>query len=257
MEPFTAVSYNVRHAVLDDDENCWSNRRDGVISRLQDANPDIIALQECVGQQHTDIAVELPDYEWVGVADTPGTGEHNPIGYGPRLTLTEARTVWLSESGEPERVGWDAAFPRAATEAQFRDDAGKTEITAYSLHFDHRGERARLRSAGLLRRRIDSLPKTHSVILMGDCNATPGDPAYNRLVADGFDRQLIDSRELGKSRSGPATTHTDFEELRSGQRIDHIFVTQDVTVSTYTIDATKETDRYPSDHLPVVIEFRC
>jgi endonuclease/exonuclease/phosphatase family metal-dependent hydrolase len=92
---------------------------------------------------------------------------------------------------------------------------------------------------------------------MGDCNATPGDPAYNRLVADGFDRQLIDSRELGKSRSGPATTHTDFEELRSGQRIDHIFVTRDVTVSTYTIDATKETDRYPSDHLPVVIEFRC
>ena len=257
MGSFTAVSYNVRHAVLDDDENSWSNRRNGVVTRLKDADADIIALQECVGQQHTDIAAALPEYEWIGVADTPGTGEHNPIGYGSGLTLTEAKTVWLSKSGEPESVGWDAAYPRVATEARFRDAAGETEITAYSLHFDHRGRRARLRSADLLRRRVDSLPESHSVIVMGDCNATPDDPAYHRLVADGFDRQLTDARELGKSHSGPATTHTDFKNLRSGQRIDHIFVTPDVTVPQYDVDATKEADRYPSDHLPVTINFHC
>jgi endonuclease/exonuclease/phosphatase family metal-dependent hydrolase len=137
MAPLRVVTYNVRHAVLDDGQDAWDRRRDGVVERLRASDPDVIALQECAGEQQKELAAALSPYEWVGVAETPGSGEHNPVGIGPRLSLADATTDWLSESGDTGSVGWDAAYPRVLTTTLLEDRQTGCALAVYNTHFDH------------------------------------------------------------------------------------------------------------------------
>jgi endonuclease/exonuclease/phosphatase family metal-dependent hydrolase len=242
----TVVTYNVRHAVLDDGVDAWDRRRERVVGRLRAAEPDLIALQECAGDQHADLAAALPEYEWVGVAADPGSGEHNPVGVGPRLSAVDWGTEWLSESGRPGTTGWDASYPRVLTTVHLRDPESGRRLTAFNTHFE---------SAGRLRERIDGLPDDRPAVAAGDFNAEAGTDAYERLLDGAFRRPLVDARAAAGSVSGPATTLTDFTDLRPGRRVDHVLLTADCDVGRYAVDATTVDGRYPSDHLPVVVEF--
>jgi endonuclease/exonuclease/phosphatase family metal-dependent hydrolase len=253
MDPLTVTTYNVRHAVLDEEPDTWERRQAGVAERLRAADPDVVGLQESAGDQQADVAAALPAYSWVGVADEPGTGEHNPIGYGPRLTLLDAGTTWLSESGSPGSVGWDAAYTRVLTEARFQDEATGLRFTAYNTHFDHVGTRARRESAGLLRERIDT--QEGPVVVLGDLNTGTGRAAYDRLVNGDFRRPLADARHRAAAVDGPATTLTDFAELREDRRVDHVLVTPEFDVLAVTVDDARFEGRFPSDHLPVVADL--
>jgi len=112
---FVAVSHNVRHQVLDDGRDAWENRRDGVVEQLRSVSPDILGLQESTGRQQRDIERALDGYEWDGVADEPGSGEHNPVGVGRRFVHRDGHTEWLSATPEERSVGWDGAYPRVLT----------------------------------------------------------------------------------------------------------------------------------------------
>ncbi|MXR50263.1 endonuclease [Halovenus sp. WSH3] len=255
MDPVTVLSYNVRHAVLDDDEHAWRLRRDGVAERVRAAEPDILGVQECTGEQHEQLAADLPGYEWVGVAAEPGSGEHTPIGYADSWKCERTETIWLSESGDPGSVGWDAEYPRVLTTATLRRPANGAVLTVVNTHFDHVGERARLESARLARERIDALPADRPAVLLGDFNAEPGSEPYESLIGDGFDRALRDARIAARERAGPATTLTDFESSRE-RIVDHVFVTAEWQVDRYAVDDTRHEGAYPSDHLPVVVSLK-
>jgi endonuclease/exonuclease/phosphatase family metal-dependent hydrolase len=252
MKTVTGMTYNVRHAVLDDGENAWENRREGVSERIQTAAPDIVSVQECTGDQHTELAADLPAYEWVGVADDPGSGEHTPIGYDDSWECERTKTVWLSESGAVASVGWDAEYPRVLTKATFRSRTDGTILTVFNTHFDHIGEQAQIESARLVRREIDSIPMERPAIALGDFNVEPGTKAYDTLVSDEFDRNLLDARTAAKETAGPTTTVTDFDS--PGTRVlDHVLVTDGWHIRQYSVDDTKVNGTYPSDHLPVVV----
>lgn len=253
MRTVTIGTYNVRHAVLDDDEYTWDQRREGVVERIEQASPEIVGLQECTGDQHAELARMIPGYDFVGVADNPGSGEHNPIGYGPDWDCEDSETIWLSESGVPESVGWDAAYPRVLTRATFRNRADDRRLTVLNTHFDHIGRQARLESARSARNEVDAVPGEQPAILLGDFNTEPGAPAYTKLLANDYQRSLRDARAVAEQVAGPATTLTDFESLRPDRQVDHIFVTAGWAVSEYRVDATKTNGQYPSDHLPVII----
>jgi endonuclease/exonuclease/phosphatase family metal-dependent hydrolase len=250
-------TYNVRHAVLDDEDHAWQARREGVVERIERAALDVVGVQECTGAQHTELADALPDYEWVGVADEPGSGEHDPIGYGPAWDCEASETVWLSETGEPGSVGWDAAYPRVLTKATLRDRETDRMLTVFNTHFDHVGQQARLESARQVQSALEAIPGDRPAVLLGDLNTEPGAPAYEQLLAEDRGRALADARTLADQPAGPATTLTDFESIRPGRRIDHVFVTAEWTVGRYRVDATKTDGRYPSDHLPVLVALAC
>ncbi len=253
MEPLTVQTYNVRHAVIDDGVNAWERRRDGVIELIKAADPDVLGLQECEPRQHADLAAELPGYEWVGVADDPESGMNNPIAVGRRLAVRSVETVWLSESGDPGSVGWDAGYARVLTSARLRDRPTERDLVVSNTHFDHVGRRARLESAALLRERIDTLPDGRAVVAMGDFNTEPGGDAYERLLSGEPRRSLVDARNAASTTAGPETTLSDFTTLRAGRQVDHVLVTPDLSVERYLVDETAVDGRYPSDHLPVVV----
>lgn len=253
MESITVATYNVRHAALDEEGTEWERRRTGVANRLRQAEPDVVGVQECAGDQQTELAGALPAYDWAGVATSPGSGKHVPIGYRRDWRLLDTETNWLSETGTPGSVGWDAEYPRVLTEATLRHRPTGRSLTVYNTHFDHLGRRARRESAGLVREQLDSLPEGRPAVVLGDFNAEPGSPTYDRLLSDGGDRQLADARTSADTVTGPETTLTDFESLRPDRAVDHVFVTPELSVEAYRVDSTTENGRYPSDHLPVVV----
>ena len=254
MDPVTLMTYNVRHAILDDGTHSWPNRRGGVIERVRAADPDILGVQECTGEQQVELAAGLPEYEWVGVADEPGSGEHVPIGVRSPWEMLDAETTWLSESGDPGTVGWDAEYPRVVTMAVVRHQSGQ-RLTICNTHFDHVGKRARRESARLLRERVDARPPDQPVAVLGDFNAEPGSVPYEILTGPDFERELRDARTVASERTGPETTFTEFGPVADGRILDHVFVTTNLDVSRYSVDATAVDGEFPSDHLPVVVRL--
>lgn len=261
MSGFAVLTYNIRHRALDDGPNAWANRREAAAETIRALSPAVLALQESTGTQQADVERALPAYEYHGVADDPGSGEHNPIGVGRRFSTVGTDTEWLSETPTERSTGWDAAYPRVLTTVRLEDERGR-RLAVYNAHFDHRGPRAREQSARLIRRRIDALPVETEAVVLGDLNCRPGSAPYRVLSgAEAADtgptsRSLRDARRVADTADGPDTTVTDFEAPDPGRVLDHVFVTPGLAVETHRIDDRTVEGRYPSDHLPVVAGLR-
>lgn len=251
---FTLVSYNVRHQILDDGPDAWCHRRGAVLDHIQSVSPDVLGLQESTGDQQTDIEQAL-QYQWYGVAEEPGSGEHTPIGVGSRFAVQDAHLEWLSSTPAVQSVGWDAAYPRVLTRVSLNDRRTGRSLAVYNTHFDHKGPESRTRSARLTRERIDSMPADTEAVVLGDFNCQPGSQPYGILTADG-ERQLRDAQTVAATVEGPTTTVTDFTTLDPDRRLDHLFVTPGLSVDLYRIDDHTVDGRYPSDHLPVAAHVR-
>lgn len=261
MDPLRGLSFNVRYDNAGDGADNWAHRRRLVAGTIRYHAPDVVGVQEAMTHQLRELQVMLPEYDWVGdPRDTVAAGgEHTAIGYRTdRFDCAATDTFWLSETPrEPGSVGWDAAYPRVATWARVSDNAGET-LLVVNTHLDHRGERARQEGIDLVCRRLSDVVGDEPAVLMGDFNCTTGEPAYVRAAGHelGDGRTLRDTRDLATERHGPTTTRTDFHALVPEMGIDHVFVSDDVAVDTRAVCADRDDDRYPSDHLPVVVDCR-
>lgn len=252
--PLRAMSYNVRHAALDEDEDWTAHRREGVAATIRVRRPDVVALQEAGPTQLGDIAEHVPGYRWRGAGER--TGEYNPIGYRTdRLDLVDLEVRWLSETPDAATTGWDAAFPRVATVARLADRCGG-DVTLLSVHLDNQGETAAAESARLLRRWVAAVDGP--VILAGDLNGPPDGPAYDILTDGDTPRRLNDARVVAThGHHGPDATFTGYDPPPSGPRLDYLLVSDDVDVIQHaTCTDLDPAGRFPSDHLPVVADLR-
>jgi endonuclease/exonuclease/phosphatase family metal-dependent hydrolase len=226
----------------------------------------------------------LPKHKWFGVGRNDGKdgGEFTPIFYRPdRLELVEQKTFWLSPT--PDQVGsrgWDAALPRIATWGKFRfraeDEGEQAEFYIFNTHFDHMGVVARLESAKLLRAKVAEIAGDHPAILMGDFNCLPGSPPYQWLIGkeppppatNGVKAEPPPAADLPKDalldamlstrnpHHGPTTTWNGFKTLAPNRKIDHIFFRGPLTIEQHAILDDHWDGRFPSDHLPVMVEVR-
>lgn len=248
-----AATYNIRYSTLDSGPRAWPRRRDPVADAIALHRPDLIGLQECWLDQLPDIRRRLPEYEWVAYATRHG--EHTPIGYRPgRLALEDDGQVGLSSSGEPGSVGWDASMPRFCTWATFRDRVSDCEFDCQCVHLDHEGRLARRESARQVRARLGPRP----TVVLGDLNTYPHSGAYRILT-----RELSDARCVASRRFGPGGTFVGFggegveeDGPRDRQpRLDYVLV-DGFHVTRYAVSTVADaTGRYPSDHLPVVVDL--
>ena len=253
------MSFNVRLNIESDSLDAWPHRREAVAGLIRFYDPDVIGLQEPQRNQLDDLARALPGYTWFGEprADGGPRDEFSAVFYRPaRLELLDQDTFWLSETpAEPGSIGWDAAYPRIVTWGQFRDrDTGDT-LFVFNTHFDHEGETARAESARLLRHWVGEVAGS-PVVVTGDFNTTPDTEPYRILTADG-ESQLVDSREVtAEPPYGPDATWNGFDAIVPGHRIDFVFVGEGVRVLEHGILAeTRDGVRFPSDHLPVLVEL--
>ncbi|MCP9236112.1 glycerophosphodiester phosphodiesterase family protein [Lewinella sp. JB7] len=250
--PLEVMSYNIRLNVASDGENAWPNRREFLVSQVLFHAPDILGTQEVLPDQLAYLDRHLTPYAYLGVGrDGGNAGEYSALFYNRhKFTVAESGTFWLSPTPDAvASVGWDAALPRIVTYGRFRDRRNGHEFMAFNTHFDHRGEQARVESARLITRMMDSLNTDDlPVVLTGDLNLTPETEAIRTLTDS-----LVDAYATAPVRLGPAGTFTGFDHATPAERrIDYIMVSPGIRVRKFATLTDAVDGRYPSDHFAVV-----
>ncbi|MFY9151230.1 MAG: endonuclease/exonuclease/phosphatase family protein [Prolixibacteraceae bacterium] len=250
------MTYNIRFNNPDDGVNAWPKRSEQVAALIDFHDADIFGLQEALIGQIEDLQAQLPKMKWVGVGRDDGkkAGEYSPLFYdAEKYQALKHGWFWLSQTPEKPGLGWDAAYNRVCTWILLQTDKSNKKFMVFNTHFDHKGVQARSESAKLILRKIKELnPEKLPVILTGDFNLTPEQVPISLIM-----QELKDSRTISKNLPyGPVGTFNGFDFMSPlKDRIDYIFVSKQVEVKRYAVLSDSKDQRYPSDHLPVLVNL--
>ena len=251
-----AASLNLRHGRAWDGLHSWPLRRRAAARCLAGLGAEVVGLQEVYGFQQHYLARRLSSYAAVGAGRDDGRerGERCAVLYRPgRLELESWTVRWFSDTpGVPGSRDWGNPVARLVTLCRFIDRADGRRFGVADAHWDGASAASRLRGAEALLRWLDpSLPW----IVLGDLNATAGDPAVARLVAGGLRDTLA---HLGERGPG-AGTHHHWDGATDGTRIDYVLVSAEWEVLHAEIAhqlPQEGRSGLPSDHWPVVATLR-
>jgi endonuclease/exonuclease/phosphatase family metal-dependent hydrolase len=228
----------------------WDERLPLILADMAALQPDLLGLQEVVYvlQQDRLIGAAGPGrYEstrgWAGRPE-----------YGNALLVREPLVA-----AAPDRLDLDLA--RSAVRARIRLAGGATVLAVVThLHHVTADEAARDEQAGRLVDWLGSAGPTDAVVVVGDFNAEPVEPAYARMQAAGFR-----SAHLEANGSEPDVT---WPSGLSGPAIDtdgppgcldYIWVRGAITVESCRLafdrPAVGDPGLYPSDHLGLTAQL--
>jgi endonuclease/exonuclease/phosphatase family metal-dependent hydrolase len=170
-----------------------------------------------------------------------------------RFEILEDTTIWLSDTPEVPSIGWDAAYKRIITWAEVKDRNTGKIFYFFNTHFDHKGDIAKLESANLLNKKIVEITGETPAVVTGDLNFTPASKGYAILTKN----NLVDAQKAAEvDNSGLNVTFNGFQEqLEEGNKIDYIFIKNDIEVIKHQIIYDTINGRFPSDHMPVIAEI--
>lgn len=253
-EILNIMSYNIRLDVKSDGVNQWNNRKEGIVSLIEEERPDILGIQEALPNQIEYLSKQLDEYAMIGEGRDGGdNGEYSAIYYkNKKLRVLKSSTFWLSETPEKPSIGWDAALNRITTFGVFKIINSNKKIVIYNSHFDHKGKKARENSAEVILNHIkENNFLKNSIILMGDFNAIPTDTPIKLLSEN-----LEDSFNTFPIKK-PLGTFNAFDlSSKLPKRIDYIF-SKNIEVLEYKhIHKKLTTKLWPSDHLPIFISIK-
>ena len=250
------ITYNIRYNNPGDGVNAWPNRSKDVVALLDFHKADIFGLQEALIGQIEDIQAQMPNMKWVGVGRDDGkkAGEYSPLFYNSKkFNALKSGWFWLSETPEKPGLGWDAACNRVCTWLLLETEKKDQKFMVFNTHFDHMGTVARTESAKLILRKIKELnPANFPVILTGDFNLTPEQEPIGVIT-----KELKDARSISKNPPyGPTGTFNGFKfDSPLKDRIDYVFVNNQVEVKQYAVLSDSKDLHYFSDHLPVFVNL--
>ncbi len=251
------MTYNIRYDNPNDGENQWSKRKGFLSNQITYNDPDVFGIQEGLQHQVQYLDSIFIEYDYIGVGRDDGKtkGEYSAIFYNKeKLNILNEGTFWLSETPNEISVGWDASMERICTYGLFKNKKSSEQFWVFNAHFDHIGKKAREKSAALILQKITELNTNNlPVIVMGDFNLKP-DTKPIQL----FSKALNDTKQVSVSKPfGPTGTYNGFNFNKPvSDRIDYIFTSKEnIKVLKYTVLSDNVDCKYPSDHLPVIIEF--
>ena len=224
--------------------NIWGGRRlKDVAAFLKDANADVVGLQEVweirknekVINQAAKLA-EGMDYSYsfcpAFVFKTAGYTQGNAI--LSRYPIKGGACHLLSEESLYKRNA--ETEPRTAGEALIELPNGR-ELRILNVHlaFSHGLRPSKIRDIQM--HNLLPLLKTPHTILMGDFNVLPESPEIKNL------------NEIMKN-ADPVPIAPSWKRFRMASRLDHIFISKDLSETSCTIGASRA-----SDHFPVIAEI--
>lgn len=249
------MTFNIRFGTAPDGENSWPQRKELVLEVLRDYQPEILGMQEALREQLDEILEEFPHYASVGVGrEADGAGEYSPLVYDRnRFDVLQAETFWLSDTPAVRASKtWGNEITRICTWARLLNRTNNRVIRVFNTHWDHISQPARLKSGALIAEKLPAQTDSEPLIVMGDFNIGPLDPAREPFVKAGLRDSLAD---LFPDQAHAGTFHA-FSGKPTSDKIDAILVSQDWQVLSAEIVRTARDGRFPSDHFPVTATLR-
>lgn len=257
-DELTVMTYNLKFA-SPKPPNAWPVRRPLMREVIRRLGPDVFGTQEGLYPQLKDLAADLPEYDWIGTGRDGGSrGEFMAVFYRKeRFEPLAFDHFWLSDT--PEVIAsstWGNSNRRMVTWVKFLDRRTKREFYFWNTHFDHQVQIARVKSAKLVRERVEALDTTLPLILTGDFNAAAGThEAYKILTAGDF---FTDTWVTARERKGEGlNSFNSFKAVgRDGIRIDWILTRGGISANSAEIVTFSRDGQFPSDHCPVIAKLR-
>jgi len=248
------ITYNIRMNTTADGEHAWPYRKDDVAALFSFHRADIFCVQEALPEQMDDLAAAFPGftYEGVGRDDGKRQGEFSAVFYNhDRFEKLGGGTFWLSETPGECSFGWDAVCRRICSWVKLEDAVTGLQFYVFNTHFDHRGELAREESAQLILDKIEEIAGARGrVVLCGDFNLPPSAAPISLIRT-----KLKDAFRVSEVApyASVATYHGFSYDDPPGERIDYVFVTENVKVLRYGGLTDSRGRAFFSDHLPVLV----
>ena len=144
-------------------------------------------------------------------------------------------------------MGWDAVCMRTATWALMQHKASGKKFYYVNTHLDHVGVEARRKGLELIVERIASMnPEGYPMVLTGDFNVTPDDPALT-----GLDAKMKSARRFAAKTDNGVTYHA-WGKPENSAVIDHIYFSGFSSCPVFEVVTKPYMDRkFISDHYPV------
>jgi beta-glucosidase len=244
----TVVTLNLYH-----DKEAWPERRPAIVAALRELRPDVIALEEVIGNENVrnqaeSLAEELGYEHTFSSVDPVGS----PKRYGNAI-LTRHPVI---------RRGWKRLRPLddSRTAAYVRIALGDRAVNVYVTHLHNTPEGVSIRAQqvtdllAFVRETGGGAPS----IVAGDLNAESGSPELDAL-ADGF-VSSYDVLHPGADREpqAHATLNPHFFPA-DHRRIDHVYFERGRFApleSRIILNRANAAGRWPSDHFGLMTRVR-
>jgi endonuclease/exonuclease/phosphatase family metal-dependent hydrolase len=227
----------------------WPVRKHALRTAVEQAQPDILCVQEATPQQVAFLEETLPGHRRVGIGrDGPAGGEHCAI-YFSRQRFEEmgSNTFWLEEPIDQPRPGSALDVKRICTWVRLRDQKTSRTLRIYNTHL-YLTEAPRMTAVQVILPQIAAGDPADAVLLTADFNAAPN-VASRRLFTEA---KLMDSAELASS---PVRQPT-FQLYGIGmERLDAILIDSRWRVHNHLILKVKPGNTFPSDHFGVLADL--
>jgi endonuclease/exonuclease/phosphatase family metal-dependent hydrolase len=187
--------------------------------------------------------------------NNPGDGEHAwPNRKDDVINLLrfhQADIFCLQEALEGQVKEVDAACIRICSWVKLEERSTGRELMVFNTHFDHVGTLARKNAADLVIQKIGKMKGDSPVILCGDFNLPPESAPIEKIAANLNDAyRVTELPPHGATGTWSGFTYED----EQGDRIDYIFVSDDLRVKRYAALTDSRDGSFFSDHLPVFVE---
>lgn len=240
------MSYNI---TVNDPDHKWENRRDYILTDINNTQPDIIGFQEVSSKQYKWLKKKLKGYaSIITYRDNQTVSEACPVFYSTsKFMIIKSDTFWLSETPKVMSKDWDAACYRICTYVMLEKLSDGQRFTFYNTHLDHVSELARINGIKTILNKIEQ-NKDLFCIITGDFNANVKSQTYQIAT-----NKLTDTC-IAALDSKDGATFQNWGQNLDRLRIDYIFVLGDFMVNKFKIVDNTYNGEYASDHFAIYAE---
>lgn len=239
-ELYTVMSFNLLVA-----KESEPDRFNAALTQINEAEPDILGVQECSVLWYEFLCENLGDrYAVVGELNHKSTQMwRNAIFYRKdKFELVETKTQWLSATpGVSSRITNENQY-RILTYAVLRDVKTGATFAHCNTHMTiiEEAREAQFKVLVKLLEKID-----YPIVMTGDFNTRQGSAYYNKIT------------DFGLRSAHEMTSNYDPSHTVSSSSIDFCFVTPDsMGVVSHDVMEQSVNGVEPSDHNAVVVKFR-
>lgn len=218
-----------------------------ISSMLEEYTPDIIGVQELTDSMFPYLKDILNKYSIFGESrHSLLSDEYSSILFSKdKYELLDGKTLWLSNTTTKKGSKYLLSqFPRIVTYVYLKDKETNKTFTVFNTHLDANFPFIRTKQAIILSKIIHKYQQGNFTLLCGDFNCTRLSPALcllNKRLKD------LSYDEMGSTLRGNVGSF-----LYKHLPIDHIFISDNLSIDEVNKITSSYNTVYPTDHYPVI-----